>query len=860
MRQKLCLLLVKLLTITNLFSQQTDPKTLAHWKFDPTYKKSGTIKDGNLILKDLSGNKNDLEFKVLKINKTKDKRNWHGVEVAPNDLTASQKEKLATAFEWKTDSYGNSTAKNLLFKKGGRKEFWNLSGYFQTAKTAPLNTKNFKKGYTIEVIFKMPKNFVEAKHKWIALFNRHGSARQLAQKSKKNYAGGDAGSTIANLNISSLRELQWTYYGTRPQPNGTHFDNQTSWSFTLDDSDWYRVVLVNDTKRTKIFINGVTDFRNADPKVYEPDAGIALTIDSKFGWDIGAKGDTFDDEDKDGIGEYKIKKIFEGQIQEIRFTDGALPKDKWLYGNITQNSFTKIGTNKDIPLLNNKENYNLVLVPDTQKPIRYMPEIVDEQMKWLVNNSKKENIVFTTFLGDLVDRFSKKHEWENIDKAIRLLDDAKIPYLTTDGNHDGVGLPPTFNKYKMYTYLDLFGKKRYKGKSYYHNESPSEYSPISFFRGKDYTYLVLAVPFYDSPYIKDLGGREYYTKGKEGFYDKLFKKYSYLPTIIITHQHMKIKEDGTGIERAKRVNGKGAFARNQWEQIISKNNQVFMVFNGHHHGAGYKISKNNDGNDVLEAVFDYQSGYHGGNGWMNFAEFNEANNKVHFKVFSPWVDKIPENKREYYDVKHLTRPGEMFTYNVNFNQRFKFYPKLSFNKLASKTLQNQININYNLSKEIPEAYIGVYKKGEEANSTNLVVKKSISGVKGNVSFQIINKGEYYAALVLKVKDKKGTVKSKILVSNNLYFNIDKSLSTQEIKKSGFKLLYPNPFNDFLTIEASSNIKNVIIFDLMGKKVLEKSALGKNKTMLNTYNLSKGIYIITIQDKEGNSLTQRIIKE
>lgn len=844
---KKSIFLLAICTSTFLSGQISQTKVLAHWKFDPAHKKSGTIKDGNLILKDLSGNSNDLEFKVLKMNKSK----GHGEEVNPKTLTASQKEKLATAFEWKSDSYGNnSSAKNLLFKEGGRKEFWDLSGYFQTSEKASLNTKTFEKGYTIEVIFKMPKKFTSGKHRWSAIFNRHGSARQLGQKTKKNYVGGDAGSTIANLNISSLRELQWTHYSTKPQKGG-HFDNQTCWSFTLEDSEWYKVVLINDTKSTKLYVNGVTDFRNVDPKKYPQDGGIEKTIASKFGWDIGAKGDTFKDENKDGVGEYKIKRIFNGQIQEVRFTEGALPKEKWLYNDVKQNSFTKIGTNKNVPLLKKAENYNLVLVPDTQKPIRYKPEIVTEQMKWIVENSKNKNVAFTAFLGDLVDQFQQKKEWQNIDNAVKLLDNAKIPYLTTDGNHDGIGFSSPTASMGFYTYLDYFGEKRYKGKPYYYNESPSKYSPFSLFRGKDYTYLILALPYFNPPYANDLGGQEYFTKGKKGYYDKILEKYSYLPTIIITHEHLKIKKDGTGVERAKRVNGTGTFARNNWTQIITKNNQIFMVFNGHHHGVGYQISKNNKGSNVLEAVFDYQSAYQGGNGWMNFAEFNEADNKVDFKVFSPWVDKIPANKREYYDVKHLTRPGEMFTFNINFKERFKFYPKLSFTKGTSGSSNNQISIDYDLSKEIPGAYIGIFKKGEKVSSANAVVKKNISGKKGSINVSIVKKGEYFATLMVKGLN--------VQVSNNLPLIVDKSLSTESVKATTHGILYPNPFNRSITLDSNADTDKIVIFDMIGSKVIEKKVT-TSKTVINTERLQKGVYIISIYDKKGNKTSQKIIKE
>lgn len=723
---------------------QQRAKTLAHWKFDPAHKKSGSIGDGNLVLKDLSGNGNDLAFKVLE-----NRAGNYGVPLDPATLTPQQKQALENAFEWKTGNYGKGNrGKNLLFKKGGRKDFWRLSGYFQTVKTASLNTETFTNGYTIELLFKMPSNFSAAKHRWIALLNRHGSAKQMAQKTGKHYIGGDAGSTLANLNISNLRELQWTQYSTKPLIGKTYHDNETSWSFSLDDDDaWYHVVMINDTKQTKIYVNGVTDFRNADASRYPADGGIQKTLAPEFGWDIGGKGDTYPDgSDPDSYLDYHIKKIFEGQMQEVRFTKGALPKSDWLYAQDAKTARTKIGTNKNIPLLTHEDNYNIVFVPDTQKPIRYKPEIVEEQMKWIANNSDATNIVFTNFLGDLVDRWQEKYEWHNFLNAVEHLNRKRIRFMTIDGNHDGFGLEAGSSTHKMYP--DYVGKQYYSGKDYYFNNSPSGYAAYSIVRGGNYTYLFISSSYYQNPHIKDLA-----------WINSIIRKYDYLPVIYSTHQHLNFKEDGSGVYRVSdKVYQKYRrygwpkqfiwrhFSHFSWERIISNNNNVFMSMCGHHHGSGYHIQPNEQGNKVLEGVFDYQSAYNGGNGWMNFAEFDEKNNRINFRVFSPWVASIPDQKKTFYDVKHLTRPQEMFTYNIDFKKRFDFYPEL---QLANEEVmvEENVQINYTLKAPIANSYIGIFKKGVEPKRGSEFLKKNISGRQGTVSFSSEEDGAYYAVLM-----------------------------------------------------------------------------------------------------------------
>ena len=66
-------------------------------------------------------------------------------------------------------------------------------------------------------------------------------------------------------------------------------------------------------------------------------------------------------------------------------------------------------------------------------------------------------------------------------------------------------------------------------------------------------------------------------------------------------------------------------------------------------------------------------------------------------------------------------------------------------------------------------------------------------------------------------------------------------------------LYPNPASDNFTIEMDSNIKFVEIYSLQGQKILTSTT--KN---INISNLSKGIYLVQIEDENNNRSTQKLI--
>ena len=69
-------------------------------------------------------------------------------------------------------------------------------------------------------------------------------------------------------------------------------------------------------------------------------------------------------------------------------------------------------------------------------------------------------------------------------------------------------------------------------------------------------------------------------------------------------------------------------------------------------------------------------------------------------------------------------------------------------------------------------------------------------------------------------------------------------------------LYPNPVNNGKVYISSKNDsdKEIIIFDVLGKKVLQTMISSKE---LNISNLSPGVYIIKI-DEDGATATRKLI--
>jgi len=72
-------------------------------------------------------------------------------------------------------------------------------------------------------------------------------------------------------------------------------------------------------------------------------------------------------------------------------------------------------------------------------------------------------------------------------------------------------------------------------------------------------------------------------------------------------------------------------------------------------------------------------------------------------------------------------------------------------------------------------------------------------------------------------------------------------------------MYPNPFNNTLTIENLENVAEIIVNNVLGQNVLTISVT-ENSMELSTESLDKGIYLITIVDANNNTRTKKVVKK
>lgn len=144
----------------------------------------------------------------------------------------------------------------------------------------------------------------------------------------------------------------------------------------------------------------------------------------------------------------------------------------------------------------------------------------------------------------------------------------------------------------------------------------------------------------------------------------------------------------------------------------------------------------------------------------------------------------------------------------------------------------------------------IYKNGVLLSASNLTVNTQNNGNIFTLGLTEQGFPNYFDGAVDDLKIYNYAITDTEALS--LYTN--NSLTSQQFNNQNLNaFIYPNPTADSFNIEMESEIKSVEIYSLQGQKVL--TATDKN---VNVSNLSKGIYLVRIEDENNAVSTQKLI--
>lgn len=316
-----------------------------------------------------------------------------------------------------------------------------------------------------------------------------------------------------------------------------------------------------------------------------------------------------------------------------------------------------LGSRFSLGVLPDTQFYSRYTTPETGNLAkgRYASEPYRAQTEWLAEHQDELNMPFATHLGDVVDQSEVDGEWKVADDAMSVLDNSQLNYSILPGNHDLWGSQDEVEKTPEGTttpYSHYFSAERAAGNETFQGrfDKPNRESEYHIFEAEGQKYLVLAMAWRADDEALDWA-------------QKAIDEHPDLPVILTTHEALNIDGEGN-------VFYSEAYGEHLWDKFIKKNDQVFLVMGGHHHGAGYRVDHNDAGHDVVSILQDYQMAYQGGNGLMGVLEFDLTGNELEMQALSPWVAAKPADSLTQFDEVTLEGKGDSYHVPLNFAERF----------------------------------------------------------------------------------------------------------------------------------------------------------------------------------------------
>ncbi|RYD48169.1 MAG: hypothetical protein EOP85_04115, partial [Verrucomicrobiaceae bacterium] len=310
-------------------------------------------------------------------------------------------------------------------------------------------------------------------------------------------------------------------------------------------------------------------------------------------------------------------------------------------------------------------SFGIMFIPDTQFYSRYAAPAggnqfaarfgsnpYEVQTEWIAKFANQLQIPMAIHLGDVVDRAGTPGEWDHASLAMKTLDDADYPYSILAGNHDVMNGGQWSNERNLASepFPARFPLSRAQQQSTFRGMSADGFNQYHIFEFQGQQFMHLAVSW-----NADLAS--------VAWAQQVIDTHPTLPVILSTHDYLAVDSDGVTARSS-------SFGDYMWENLVKKNDQIFMGIGGHNHGSAHRIRKNDFGNDVLEVVVDYQMAYQGGNGYLRLCEFDLKSNVIRSMSFSPWVPVKPDESLNEFDIAVMDDTSNEYEVQMNFAQRF----------------------------------------------------------------------------------------------------------------------------------------------------------------------------------------------
>ncbi|HVJ21240.1 MAG TPA: metallophosphoesterase [Polyangiaceae bacterium] len=278
-----------------------------------------------------------------------------------------------------------------------------------------------------------------------------------------------------------------------------------------------------------------------------------------------------------------------------------------------------------------KDEFTLVALPDTQYYAEQHPEILLEQVRFVLKNQQALQVRALVELGDLVQHGASTEQWQRAAAAFGLLERASagqphgLPYGVAVGNHDQ---EPNGGPQGTEFYNRWFGRQRFVGREYYggHHATDNDNSYLTFTRGK-HQYLMLLLE-YD----------EQMDDGVLAWARDVLRSHPRHFGIVVSHFLIDARAEWG--EQGRRI-----YAKLRTEPNLS------LMMSGHMVTEARR-SDPRAGGMVHTLLSDYQSRARGGEGWLRLVRFFPNRREIGVFTYSPLLGRWEVDANSRFDLSY----------------------------------------------------------------------------------------------------------------------------------------------------------------------------------------------------------------
>ena len=291
--------------------------------------------------------------------------------------------------------------------------------------------------------------------------------------------------------------------------------------------------------------------------------------------------------------------------------------------------------------------FTVVLLPDTQFYSSTYPQIFTAETQWIADNQAALNIRMVIGEGDIVDNADLPAQWVNADAAVKILDNAQVPYTLAIGNHDYDGKLP--ENRSAVSFNQSFGPARYAAYPWYGgNLNNSNENFYTLFTANDQQYMVLALEFYPRDAVLSWAS-------------SVIDSHPDAKVFVVTHSF--VFTDGTRQDRCDTMDMASQVAAGQannpegiWQKLLKSKPNVIFIASGHLIGTGtaHRTDIGVNGNVVNETFTNFQAQTNGGNGFFRILTFHPSENRIDVTTYSPYLNQFRTTADEQFSMPLTT--------------------------------------------------------------------------------------------------------------------------------------------------------------------------------------------------------------